>query len=257
MINFTELSEKASKFAVKNSPAILTGVGVAGVLTTAFLTGKASFRAAKAIQDEVDRFAQYEDKDPLDTKEKFLIVWKYYIPPAGAALLTVGAIVAANQIGTRRATAVAAAYALSEKAWAEYREKIVEKLGEKKETAIRAEVAQDKVNKHDPEEKVIFMTGNGEVLCLEAMTGRYFRCEMETLKKAQNDTNYQIIRQDYAALSDFYDKIGLPNTSDSDNVGWNVRMGRELELEFSSALTGKGEPVLVFSYKYAPQSIHY
>jgi hypothetical protein len=43
------------KFASDNSPAILTSAAVVGTITTAYLTGKASFKAADVIRDEEDK----------------------------------------------------------------------------------------------------------------------------------------------------------------------------------------------------------
>jgi hypothetical protein len=46
-----------AKFLVnENSTTVLTGVGVAGVITTAYLTGRASFKAAAIISREKDGY---------------------------------------------------------------------------------------------------------------------------------------------------------------------------------------------------------
>jgi len=37
-----------------------------------------------------------------------------------------------------------------------------------------------------------------------------------------NDTNEQIINDSYAALTDYYDRIGLARTDESDEIGWNT-----------------------------------
>ena len=45
MKNLHGVLKQAEKFASDNSPAILTALGLTGVLTTAYLSGKASFNA--------------------------------------------------------------------------------------------------------------------------------------------------------------------------------------------------------------------
>jgi hypothetical protein len=243
---FEELTKRLGKFTADNSPAILTGIAVAGTITTAYLTGKASVKAAEILRDEAIRW----DVPTRELKPKYVVeaVWKLYIPAVSSAALTVACIVGANQIGTRRATAMAAAYSLTERAYAEYKDKVVEKIGSNKERALRDEIQQDRVNNY-PASREIIVSGL-DVLCYDKFTGRYFSSDMETLKKAQNDTNYQVNNEYYASLTDFYNRIGLRPTGMSDEVGWNS--DRLLELSFSSVISEDGRPCLAFEFVVVP-----
>lgn len=249
-----EIAKRAEKLAVDNSPAILTAIGVTGTITTAFLTGKASFRAGEIIANEEYKQNAYAKNRSLESKEKFVLVWKEYIPAVGTGVLTLVCIIFANRIGNRRAAAVAAAYTISEKAFSEYKEKVVERLGTPKEQKIRDEVAQDRVDRN-PGGHDIVVTGGGEVLCYEAFTGRYFKSDMETLKKGQNDLNYTILNDGYASLSDFYNKIDLPTTSFSEEVGWTS--DKLLELNFSTVLSEDGRPCISIDFMTAPIRDYY
>lgn len=244
---------KSQKMAVDNSPAILTAIGVTGTVYTAFLTGKASFKAASILEKEQQRRnlnrSAGEPKREMETKEKFDMVWKLYIPAVATGALTCASIISANRIGTRRTAAMAAAYSISEKAYSEYRDKVVEKLGESKERAVRDEIAQDAVNRNPVSQQVV-VVGGGESLCMDKFSGRYFMSDMETLKKAQNDANYQLLNEGYLSLSEFYSKIGLSPTSISDNVGWNA--DKLMELEFSTTMSDDDRPCLVMDFWVAP-----
>src|SRR5690349_16488674 len=145
-MNLPLIFKRAEKLAIDNSPALLTAIGVAGTLSTAYLVGKASFKAAALIEQEQARLNLFEKSHPLENKEKLQLVWKEYAPAIATGALTISCIIGANRIGSKRAAAMAAAYSLSEKAYAEYRDKVVEKIGEKKEQAARDELAQDRVN---------------------------------------------------------------------------------------------------------------
>lgn len=250
MPNFSEILGRASRTLSNNSPVILTGVGVAGVLATAFLTGRATFKASELIRiEETTDKGPKNEWIPLNGREKFDLVWKLYIPSAVAGFATVTAIICSNRIDSRRAAAVAAAWAISERGWNEYKHKIVEKLGEHKERAARDEIAQEQVTKNPPSNQVVIL-GGGSVLCFDRWSGRYLRSNMETLKKAQNDVNYQMLNHEYASLSDFYDKIGLAPTQESDDIGWNSDV--KLELEFSTAMSDEGEPCITFGFQTTP-----
>jgi hypothetical protein len=246
MTVFEELAKRLGKFTADNSPAILAGIAVAGTITTAYLAGKASVRAAEILREEAIRWAVPTSE--LKPRYKIEAVWKLYIPAASSAALTIACIISANQIGTRRATAMAAAYSPTERAYTEYRDKVVEKIGKNKEHAYRDEIIQDRVN-DNPAHREIIISGL-DVLCYDKFTGRYFTSDMETLKKAQNDTNYQVNSDYYASLTDFYNRIGLRPTGMSDEVGWNS--DRLLELSFSSVLADDGRPCLAFEFVVVP-----
>jgi len=255
MPKFAEIAKTVEKFTIDNSPTILTVIGVTGTVTTAILTGRASFKAAELIAHEQTKENIRGHHQPLTTKDKMRLTWTLYIPAVGTGLLTCAATVGANQIGTRRAAAVAAAYTISERAFTEYKEKVVEKLGESKEQNIRDEVAQDRVTRNPVGDREVIVTGGGDVLCYDAFTGRYFMSDMETLKKAQNDINYQIINQEYASLSDFYNKIGIAPTAYSDEVGWNN--DKLLELKLTGTLSEDQKPCISIDFAVSPVRDYY
>jgi len=248
MLNVHAVVKKAGRLITDNSPVVLTVIAVTGTVTTAYLVGKATFKAAEVIREHNEKQDVHDLRMP--TKEKVELVWKLYVPAAVSGLLTISAIVGSNRIGARRAAAVATAFVLSERAFEEYREKVVEKLGERKEQSVRDELAQDRVNRNPLGTAELVMLGNGSVICYEAFTGRYFLSDMETLRKAENDINAQVIADNFACLSDLYHLIGLDPTSQSDDIGWNT--DKLLKLEFSTVLTDSGKPCLSVNYRVVP-----
>jgi hypothetical protein len=257
-VTLTSLARRMSKLASDNSPVILTAIGVAGVLSTAYLTVRATVKAVRAIdaENDVEVIHSLSEKPedeyllPLNAKQCIQLCWKYYIPPVASALVSVAAIVTANRVESRRAVAIATAYAISERAFDEYRAKVIEKIGAKKEQTYRDEIAQERVTREPVSNAEIVFAGNGESLCHDSFSGRYFTSDMETLRKAQNDLNHQILNDSYASLTDFYDRIGLKRTGISDDVGWNT--DRMVELNFSTVLSDDGRPCLSVSFNVTP-----
>ena len=243
-MNWHALVKSAQRLAVNNSPAIMTAIAVGGTLSTAFLAARAGYKAA----EHLERGAVHPQD--LTPKEKFEETWKFYIPAVATAALTVSAVICANRISSRRVAAFAAAYSVLERTSDEYRAKVTEKLGERKEQAIHDEIAQERVRRDPVTSREVIITGNGKVLCYDDYTGRYFESDMETLRKAQNDINDQIINDHYASLSDFYDCIGLPQTGVSDAVGWNL--DKRLELHFSTTLSDDNRPCIVVTFEVSP-----
>lgn len=261
MTSISRWARAFEKQVADNSPAILTAWGVTGTLATAYLTGKASFKAAELIRQDMifrdndwkfksEMGVPYEMAYPLAPADAARLVWKLYIPAACTGVVTIACIVAANRIGNRRAAAMAVAYSVSEKAFTEYKEKVVEQIGKNKEKKVRDEIAQDRVTANPPSQEVIVTGGDLDVLCYEMYTGRYFKSNMEELKAAQNAINHQIINHNYASLSDFYDRIGLNRTQVSEEMGWNL--DKALELTFSTVMAENNQPALAFSYQVEP-----
>lgn len=240
-MSLTDILRQAEQYAKANSPSILTGIAVVGTVATAYLTGKASVEAMRILDKEIQH--------DLDARKRVELTWQVFIPPVVSGAVTVGCIIGANKIGSRRAAAVAAAYSLSEKAFTEYKDKVVKTIGEKKETKVRDEIAQDRVTKTPPVSSQIILTG-GPVLCCDGMSMRYFMSDLETIRKAQNDINNQILTHDYASLTDFYDNLDLPKTQMSDEIGWN--QDQLLTLNFSATLTPENRPCMMIEYRAKP-----
>lgn len=247
-MNIQDLFPRALQLVKSNAPEILTALGVSGMITTSYLTAKATFDASNVINH-----AQYmedlnEKSHSFDFKEKTKLVWKIYIPATLSGAMTIGCIIGASKSTGRRTAAAVTAYSLTERAFSEYKEKVVEQLGEAKEQKVRDTIAQDHISKNPSGSHEVVILGSGNVLCCELFTHRYFRSDMERLRKAQNDVNAQINSQMYVSLDDFYDIIDIQHTSLSDKIGWDS--DKLMALEFSTVLSDSGEPCLAFDYNY-------
>lgn len=228
-----------------HKPTILTSGGVAGVLTTAYLTGRASWIGAELIM-RVE-----EDRDltqhPLTTFERFKMVGALYIPAGVSGALTIASIVGANQVSANRAAAAGTAYALTERAFEDYKAKVAEQFGAKKEQGVRDAVAQDRVAASVGSQLVV--VDDGKVLCYEMYTGRYFQSDMESLRRAMNDLNFELMNGcHYVSLNSWYHMIGLTGTGGGDDLGWDT--DRLMELKFSATLSDDGKPCIAFDYNY-------
>lgn len=247
---------KAQELLGENSPTVLTMMGVSGTITTAWLSGRASYRAAQIIEVEQEKILnnpnhpKYQTDPLLSTKEKFKLVWPLYIPAATIGTSTIGCIVGANQLASKKAAALAAAAGISERALQEYKDKVVEKLGETKAIAVRDAIAQDHVDKHPVNTREVILAGTGEVLCFDITSGRYFQSSVEEIKKAENKINFEIVNHMYASLSQFYEEIGLPPTGFSDDVGFNT--DNRCEVSFTTTMSSDDRPCIAIDFHYGP-----
>lgn len=238
-----------------HSTTILTGIAVGGTVSTAVLTGRASFKAAR-ILDNGDAVLIYEDPEngntyrELSRVEKVKLTWKLYIPPVATGLVTVTCMVVANKISSQKIAALAVAGGISERALQEYKDKVVEKLGERQNTAIRDGIAQDRVNANSTGQEVI-LVGQGQVLCYDLTTDRYFQSTMEEIRRAENDINAELLNHMSASLAEFHDKIGLKPTSYTDSVGWGSP--EMFKVTFSTVMSPDGRPCIAIDFVRPPQ----
>lgn len=238
-MNLPYLVNKATRLVKAHSPELLAALGASGVLSTSYLVGKASFEAAKKLESEAA---------DMSVKDKVKIVWKLYIPAGISGVVTIGCVIGSTKVSGSRTAAAVTAYSITERAFSEYREKVVEEIGKGKEQKIRDEIAQEHVSAMPLGSREVIILGTGHVLCCELFTGRYFRSDMETLRQTQNQINQMIISALYIAIGDFYELVGLSPTSVSDNLGWDS--DRLMELTFSAVVSDSGEPCLAFDYNY-------
>lgn len=245
----------SERFIIDNSPAILSGIAVAGTVSVAYLTGKATFKAAELIREEQQNQNLQEKGHELDTKEKVKLVWKQYIPPVIVTVGTIGCIMTASTISASRLAAMAAAYKVSEKQYTEYKDKVKELLGDKKAEEVKDAVAADRIA-NDPygiNEAWDMGNGGGAVLCYDNWNGRYFRSDKQTLDDACNYVNYEVMHNMYATLADFYTHLGLSSPKGAGQMGWNL--DHRLKMEYSSQLQADGTPTLVVDFSVPPTPI--
>ena len=250
---------------VKHSPEILTGIGIAGMITTTILAVKVTPKAISLMDKEIRR----QNRELLDEAERngeevcpqisklkpievVKITWKCYIPVVTIAAASIGCLIGASSVHSKRNAVLATAYKLSETAFSEYKDKVVETIGEKKEEQIRDKIHKDRMEKDPVSKNEIFITDKGDTLCYDYYTGRYFKSDIEKIKRAINELNRKMLLENYVSLNDFYEEIGLARTSTGDRLGWNTDTGL-LDLNFSSQLSEEGKPCLVIDFKVMPK----
>lgn len=230
----------------KYSPEILTGIGIAGMITTTVLAVRATPKAL-VLMDK----AENEKNDELTKVEMVKAAWKPYLPVVITGALSTTCLIGSVRIGARRTAAIATAYKLSETALSEYREKVVEAIGEKKEKAIKDKIAEEKLEKNPVSKSSVILTGD-KTLFFDGSAGGYFESDIETVKRAVNEVNRQMVYDQYVSLNEFYDKIGRPHTELGDELGWNLDYGL-VDVDFSSMIADNGKPCIVITYNVAPR----
>jgi len=256
MVTFDGLVHTVGHAIAKNSPAILTGLGVGGVITTAVMSAKATPGAIEAIAEaEAAEFEKDPSFEAFTLWGKTKVAWKLYLPTAVMGAATIVCVVGSNSINARRVAALASLYSITETALDEYKAKVVETIGETKERKIHDAVVQDHLNNNPLSTTQIVFLGKGDQLCYDSLSGRYFKSDAETIRRAENHINAQLLNNMFASVNDFWCSIGLPDTTLGEDLGWVS--DHMLEIDFTSKLTDTGEPCLVIDYLVKPKYDYY
>lgn len=258
------LQDQISKLGAtikQHAPELLTIASVAGVVATAYLSGRAGYIAGGTIVAEMSRrMDEVEDADEIiliTPKEIVQKTWKLYIPATVVAVCTAGAVIGSNRVSNQRNVALIASAALGERAFQEYRDKVVETTSKSKEQKVQDSVIDDQVKEKSEEfDKLIPKMKDGNVLCIESYTGRTFLSTAEKIHKAANDTvrEYQTGHSYYATANEFWTRLGLPHVDAGDVVGWSSTIPLEVQIGGSAHNLDDGsvQPVLTVGYSKPP-----
>lgn len=250
-VNIAKILKNAKLFADKHSPEILTGIGIAGMITTTVLAVRETPKALRLLED-----ARYEKGEALTAGEKVKACWKCYIPAAVTGVASTACLIGASSVSARRTAALAAAYQISETALSEYREKVIETIGEKKEELVRDKVDKERLEKNPVNTSAVIITDNGNTLCYESLSGQYFKSDIDKIRKAVNELNRRMTYETYVSLSELYDELDIPHTVMSDDLGWNLDGGL-IDVDFGSQLAKDGTPCVVVRYATRPKYDYY
>lgn len=234
---------KGLHFVQKNQSTILTALGVAGLVSTGVLTAQATVKAVRKC-DEID--------PDMRMKERFLLTWRMYLPPVIMGGVSIACILGAHSADAKKNAALAGLYAVTEETLQDYRKKIVDKIGEKKEEEIYGEAVEERIKRHPVSDDKIVRTGNGDVLFYDTYSGRYFMSDIESIRKAENILNKDMLYGfSWKSLNDFYCEIGLGEIKIGEELGWTP--DELIHVQFSSRLTEDGTPCAVIDLNAMPR----
>ena len=237
------------KKASKHSPAILAGIGVVSIVSTAIFAVKATPKATQVLDEGKDDIERIKEDDDFTEDEKKLEIReirkqmciefaKLYWKAAANAALGTTAIIFAYRTQNKRNLALSAAYALAAQELTDWKEtarelKILNKGNEQK---IRDKMTEKKVERAKDSNKQVIFTGTGEDLFIDDWSGQVFKSSVVEVEKAVNEWNSQMLMYDQVTLNDLYYLLKIPEVPAGD-LGFESGHGT-VGVIFGSSLVG-------------------
>lgn len=251
--NLTRAFSKASFKLKKHSPEILVVAGVIGTVASAVMACKATTKVGTIIDDakeEIEKVhtvmedEQYADRySEEDSKKDLTIIYaqtglkiaKLYAPSVILGILSLGGIVASNNILRKRNVALAAAYATIDNSFKDYRKRVVERFGEEVDKQLKynvkaKEIEETIIDENGKEKKVkttVNVVNPDEISDYAKFfdeASPYWEKNPEFnlmfLKSQQKYANDLLKAQGYLFLNDVYKGLGLEPTKAGQIVGW-------------------------------------
>lgn len=241
----------------KHSPEILMGVGIVGTVASTVMACKATPKVNQILEEtkqtvdiihdgmENGNIQGHEYTKEEGKKDLTLIytqtgikVLKEYAPAIAIGALSITSIVAGHTILKKRNIALAAAYAVVDKGFKNYRKNVVSRFGEEIDKELRynikakeiEEIVTDKDGKEKVEKKIVSEVDADTV----SQYSDYARFFDETCGSYEKDPEYNLMflrrQQDYANdllrtkghvfLNEVYDMLGIQRTKAGQIVGW-------------------------------------
>lgn len=126
---------------------LLTCIGAIGVIGTSVMSVKATPKAVKLLEE-----SEKEKGEKLTKIEVVKTVAPAYIPAAILGISTIACIFGANILSKNNQAALASAYAILDRSYKEYHNKVNELYGEEAEDRVKNEIANDHYEEYERDE---------------------------------------------------------------------------------------------------------
>lgn len=233
-----------------NSPVLLVGTAIVGIVATGVLAAKGGYKARGMVDAEESK-RRIQNEPALTQIDKAKLTWLCYAVPAVTGASTIASVVGVHTIHTKRHAALAGVLAVTTTKLDDYKEEAEKLLGVKKSQEVTNAIAQKNVDRGGFENSEVIITGYGNELCKDSWSGQWFTGSLNKIDSAVLAVNKKLQEEGTVTLNEFYDELGLPPNDMGQEFGWN---GITLEVRTGKAeISADGRPAIVMSFHQNPE----
>lgn len=257
-MNEAKVARMIFHFCKRHATLLLTIASTVGVVATSVEVAHATIKATEKVDEMRAKRDEWKETSGIDqpeiTKEEIVkACWKFYIPSAVIGAGTISCMIAANAIGAKGQKSLAAAYAMVDQGYKQYRKKVAERFGKDVDRSIENEVIVEQASIDDDDHSDI-------INCYDPYADRYFETSRVNIERAICMINRNLQFSEYASLNDFYRALGISETEDGDMLGWSLESIIEwlgcswLDFSVEPSNMGDGEKCYCIEALYSPSA---
>ena len=243
-------------FLGKNGP-VICAAGATVMLIGAVAAAIHDTPKALTVLENERAVREEQQLPPMTKLEVVKLTAPCYIPTIAATVTSGVCIVASVVSGQKRYAALAAASALTETAFRNFKESAKDVLTPEEYKKVHERVADTTLERHHARaiaDEDIELTGHGNTLCIESWSGKPFRASKEWVEHCINMVNERMRNENWVTLADLLDEIGVYNVGKGcSTLCWEINDNGYIIPAFSSKLY-EGEPALVIDYVNEPSA---
>lgn len=198
----------------KESPMILGVLGAVGVVLTAVTVSRDTLKAEIRLEGKEDEIHR-----ELTKAEWVQTVLPAYIPSIAVGSATVACIIASTVLNQKQKVALSSAYILLDQSYKKYKDKVVEMFGEGADREVEREVTKDRIQELKKKDEI---RSDETLIFYEKHYNQLFERSMLEVKDAEYLLNKKFAATGQATLNDFYLLLGLEETKEGAELGWDV-----------------------------------
>ena len=228
----------------ENMPSILTGIGIAGFITSTVLAVRSTPKAVEML------------KKAKTNKEKAKILAVQYGPSVIAAIGAGAAVVEANHMHLQREAAFGTALTISECYAKRCRDKIIEEYGRDTLDEIEEKVAKDVASSHELDGEANYNIDDKRVWFIDPFNNEWL-ADANEVDAVINKLNYRLQTEHWISVNDFYYELRQPPMEVGNDLGWHIHNGLIERRPYRAALDKHGIPCKVLSFRVDPRFKNY
>lgn len=238
---------------MKIKPAILIGVGLTGLFTTAVMAYKYAPKVNLVLAD-AEKDAE-ENNEKFGVPQKAKVVVKTLWPVFAIGLLSGLTIIYGGYSEHKNVIRTTAALARSEKSLRDYQESVLAEVGEETARNVRQRMAEKRREDCPFDGQPIFYNSNSDKqLFFDNASGRYFYQDMNTVDAAINEVNARLLDSDFVSWNDWFDELDIPHIDLGDKLGWDYHFDGKLVVHKYAKITDDGKSCIVLDYEVFPHT---
>lgn len=227
---------------------ILTGLGIVGMAAGAVAAGINGPKIKEAVEQRKKELGV----EKLPFKEFFKVSWRHLLIPVTAVTGGATCVILAHVGDKKAAAGYAVAYAASEAALTECKDKIVEVVGEKKSKEIEEAIAKDHAQADPIDGKNVYIVDGGDHLMRFDWNGYSFRSTVQKVEHVVNELNARVNEGEAVSVADFCYEFGKDYCPSDEKYIWDINRNGLIRLTKSGDVDTSGEPYIIWIFENRP-----